>query len=746
MQVLHPTIKALGVALLVALVAPGAAAAQAPEDRAALERFRDALAEQTDSLSLRRLERAMIDSARTDRSNILLHLRLGFVALRLGEVASQRHYDDAASEFQWAIDLKPDWPYPWFGMGLAEYGIGDSQVSIVAGLQSMLGKDALSRSALAFAKSAEVDPAFAFGLSELAATALRQRVNIKLGVALDALRRSASTAAGGNPAVLLARGRVEREAGDMDSALAAFRAYTATGSNRALGLLEVARTRLQSGELEGQVAYYEGAASDDSAAVAGYRADLSLIAPDSVMKEFDAARGQDRAAMLRTFWSTRDDADLRDRGERLAEHYRRYFYARKNFFLATTNRHYDIVERYRSGSPDFDDRGVIYIRHGAPSARASFQAPDVAANESWRYGRADGDLVFHFIAREDVQDYKLVESVFDVLGFGNTVLLQGSGDDATLGARAEELIVSRQEISPMYGRLQRGSRVSAARYQQEERRLGRESMKLGTTTDSHELSFGRELKARTEVLAVGRDGNGTLVQITYAIPGSSLEPVRVSRGMLYSVRLRFAALDSAGAVVAMVDTTRRFVSAEPVPAGENLVGRVAVAVPPGHFTYRLALQQGEDAGLVLPRDTVRVGAPAAESGLRLSDLVIGSRAANLVWQPATGDSVFFNPLHTFRPQDELMLYYEIGGIPAGQAYTTEVVVKRGSGGGGLLRKIFGGGGAAMTLRYQDEATDAGVQRSIGLQRLKPGTYTLEVSVSDGNRKDRRSQQFVVTER
>ncbi len=37
------------------------------------------------------------------------HLRLGFLALRLGDLAGGAgHYDDAASEFQWAIDLQPD--------------------------------------------------------------------------------------------------------------------------------------------------------------------------------------------------------------------------------------------------------------------------------------------------------------------------------------------------------------------------------------------------------------------------------------------------------------------------------------------------------------------------------------------------------------------------------------------------------------------------------------------------------------
>jgi tetratricopeptide (TPR) repeat protein len=178
-------------------------------------------------------------------------VKLGFVSLRLGELGGHSHYDDAASEFQWAIDLQPTWPYAWYGMGLAEYGVGDSQVSFVTGLKTMLGKDALTRSAVAFAKSAEVDPAFVRGLVDLANTALRQRVNIKLGVALEALRRAAKTPAGSDPEVLLARGRVEREVGDADSALAAFTSYLDSGANRSLGLLELSRTQVLLGSFEG---------------------------------------------------------------------------------------------------------------------------------------------------------------------------------------------------------------------------------------------------------------------------------------------------------------------------------------------------------------------------------------------------------------------------------------------------------------------------------------------------------------
>ena len=737
--------------LLLALLAlpafSRAASAQAPDARAGLERFRDSLDAQTDSLVLLRMERAMIGQARTDRDSTILHLRLGFVALRLGELGGKSHFDDAASEFQWAIDLQPDWPYPWYGMGLAEYGVGDSKISPVAGLQAMVGKDALTRSAVAFARSAEVDPGFVRGLVELGNTALEQKVNIKLDVALDALRRAAGTPAGSDPSVVLVRGRVEREAGDPDSALAAFRLYVAKAPDRALGLYELARTRLMNGDVAGQVAYYQGATSDDPEVVSAYRKDIALLAPDTVLADFDATAGDARAVFLMNFWSRRDRRDLRPDGTRLAEHFRRFFYSRQNFALVSTKRHYGIIERYRSGSKDFDDRGAIYIRHGSPTARASHSAPDLDPNESWRYSRPDGDLVFHFIAQEDVQDYKLVESLFDLLGFDRAVML-GAGGETSFNSTAAALMTSRERLSPMYSRLMTSGEVSAERFRAEERRVGRRSIELGTTTDSHTLTFERELGVRTDVLAVGRRDGKPLVQLTYAIEGEDLRPVRVPRGLLYSVRIRFVAMDSLGNVVASLDTTRGYIASAPVPLREHLLGRIDIPTVPGRLAYQLSVEQAADAGFVTPTDTVEV-APLQGAWPTLSDIALGTEEGSLAWvRPESGDTVYFSPLRRFRRGEVIRVYYEMGGLRPGAPYTTEVAVRKGKTRGGLLRRLFGGGGTAVKLEFEEQAgIEAGTERGVSTERLSPGSYRLEVKITDADGREAvRSTPFEVVGR
>ncbi len=737
----------LAAVALAACVRP--ALAQEPVDRAALGTFRDSLAQAQDTAALRALERQLIQVARGTRDDPMIHLRLGFLALRLGDLGAPGAHEAAASEFEWARDLRPEWPYPWYGVGLAEARLGDSQIALVSGLKTMLGKDALTRSALAFARAAAIDPSFVDGLTELGATALRQRVNVKLDVALAALRLAAATPAGKHPEVMLVRGRVEREVGSLDSALAAFRGYLAGGGEPGLGRLEVARTEFILGRLEGQAPYYEGAASDAPAAVAAYRADLAYIASDSALAEFDASAGPARMAFLRRFWDERDALGLRPTGERLREHYRRLGHARRNFVLVGYRRVYDITEIWRSGSTEFDDRGLIYIRHGEPTDRASYTAPNINPNESWRSAKPDGDLLFHFTAVNDVQDFRLVESVLDVLGYRSRVIAANGGllaEDPN--GPAVQLLVSRERLSPLYSRLQQAGRGAAARFQAEERDLTRRSVAEGTTSDSYDLRFRRQLAATTQVLAVAGPDGGSALLITYAVPGSALEGLKSERGTIYPVRIRFVATGPRG-VVARLDTTRVFLARTPVPAAEHLVGQATLPVPPGTWNWRLSIQEGERAGLVTPTAAITVPRMDGEV-LGLSDPILGSATGGIAWRPTPADSVPLNPVRTYWSGEDLDLYYEVAGLLRGEQFRTEIALNRADrpdvdalAPARVLRD------AVLTLRFDEEAAGPLVrtQRTIELRKLRPGDYTLSIIVTDASRRvARRSQGFRVVSR
>ena len=475
------------------------------------------------------------------RDSALIHLELGFIAIRLGELGGRSHFDDAAGEFEWVIELQPRWAYPWYGLALAELGLGDSRVSPVAGIQAMLHKDKLSRSAAALQQALDLEPAFAPALLELSEISLAQRTNVQLASSVAAHRLAAGSSAADRPEVLLARGRIERLAGSPDSALVAFRRYAMVGGDTALALLEEARTLFVLDSLSGQVPYYAGAALDDSVAVAGYRLDIAPIASMTEMEAFDAVSGPARAAMLQRFWTGRDRQDLRVDGERLREHYQRLQVARLNYRLVIIRRRYDTDERYHSGSTEMDDRGIIYVRHGAPTDSATYVGVGACYNLSWRYVRPEGDLVFHFVARDDIADYRLVESLLDIADAGG---IRRIGVNDCGNIPPNQLVQTRLGFSPLYDQLLNASSVNYSQLVNQDRERGIQSIVVGTTTDRFPLTFAAPLELHAAAVAVGTEEQQPLLQVAFAVRGASLRAADTETR--YDLRVRLVALTEDG--------------------------------------------------------------------------------------------------------------------------------------------------------------------------------------------------------
>ncbi|HLG04505.1 MAG TPA: GWxTD domain-containing protein, partial [Gemmatimonadales bacterium] len=596
--------------------------AQSPEQRRGIDSFRDTLLSVTDTLVLREREALLLRSARRMRADAAFHLQLGHIALRQGELGGIRHLDDAASEFRWAAGLEPQWPYAWLGVGYAEYTLGGRLGSRVVPSRDRnlaLARDAFSRSAQAFARAVALEAGFASRLEELARRALREGAPEKVNVFREALRRA--TAGRSRPSrLLLALGRVQREMGDT-AALGTFALVVAGNESRAVGLLELGRTQLLQGDLSGAGRYLARAASDDPVAQAEYRADLAPIASESELVEFDRLRGAPRADFLRRFWIGRDRLELRADGERLAEHLRRLRVARREFLVVMP----DSSER-------FDDRGRVYVRHGPPDERASLTVPGVEPNQSWRY-RLGGGVVMHFVSRPALpaNDYRLVESVLD---------------------------------------------VSDAR----ERELGRQGIRIGTTSDSYTLRFEPDLDAWGAVLVAGGTGAGPAIQIAFAIPGSAVEPATGVTGVVYPVRVRFIAVDPAGGVIASVDSILRIGPPEPAGADRSVVGRLAVPVRPGRLVAHAAIQYGREAGTEFGIDTITV--PAAGAGeLELGDLLIGSRRGRIPVPLSDGSELRLEPGSVVHRSDDLDLAVEVFGLPPGGQAGLEVLIAPGPGRG-----------------------------------------------------------------
>ncbi len=736
-------------AVLAAAAGPSRLAAQEPGDRARLDSLVAFFAPVSDSTALLAMEAARIEVAKQNRDDPMIHLELGILAYRIGEVTpGTKHYDDAAGEFEWASDLRPEWPTPWYWLGRAELAIGESRVIPLENIREVLGVDALSKAARAFARAATVDPTFSRALVDLATTALRQRIAPRLDVAQHALRLAAATAAGREPEVLLARGRVELELDARDSALVAFRGYVVAGGDSGIGGFEVARSLALLGLTDSAVAEYFAAVRGplSPAARALFRTNVAWIATPEELAAFDRLPADSAGRWLRRFWGERDVEDARRPGERLVEHFRRYAYARAHFRLTTRHRHYDITDVYRDSSQqEFDDRGVIYLRHGEPDDRARYTDPYVEPNETWVYRRPppESDLVFHFVAAGHVQDFKLVESLLDAYGFSTAVIFQSRHDVPT--ALLGGLLSSRANISDIYERLADQGTAGRASLLAEERRRGRRAIAIGTTTDSYALRFAHDLHPVVSSFVLADSERHPVLHVLFALPAANLRSYPAPGGVGFPFEFRLVVYDSAYRRVAGLDTLRVFRSPAALPEGSFLTEQLEAPVPPGDYHFHFVVEELQaDAGALVSAEPVAV--PRTDAGFSASDLVLGLQGSGLVLRRPGGD-IPLNPLARFPRDGTVEVYYELYGLPLGATVATRVSVQP-EGGRSFFQRIFGGGRGA-NLEYGTVTDAAGrtrVRQRIVLTGLSPGRYVLTLDLVDGATRQRltRRQPFEIT--
>jgi GWxTD domain-containing protein len=701
------------------------AEAQSGELRVRLDQFRNTLTGITDPHRLRDLEQGLAQAETAPETEAMRRLQRGWVRLRLGTLGDGPSLGRAADDFARATELEPGWSAAWQGRGLALRVEGDRLAADPLNLGKRVGFGPVEDAVESFGRALQIDPLDAVsGLALYEAAALLRDTTRFVSIVLPALRRAAK-AGSRDTALLLALGRAERLVGDPHAAMDAARAYLEQGGSPGLGLHELAWSRFLAGDAAADSAYYAGAALEDSAGAAAYRADLALIAPDSTLRELDQSRGARRAEFLRRFWLDHGRQALRSGCERLREHYRRISFAERHYGLEVNRRYFSDSDMYRSGSDRFDDRGVVYIRYGEPDAHIGTVTWGIQPNETWAYHRADGDLLLHFAANlgGDLHDYRLVPSVTAVGGVDH-----GAADNPA----AFFAFNDRCAIYPPYCKFLSWGPYGRTTILNREHILVEASVNQAVTTEDNQLRFSRPVQATAAAFAVGREEGHELLHLAYEV--SLVAPPDLPAGTVFrrATRVRVNLYDVLGRSVGWLDTTTAllFPGGDPERGIVKGVGRIVMPAPTGQWRYRMALAFDDSTGSVFPSDSISVG-EFDGARLALSDLVLSRGGWGAPWIPAEGDTAFFNPRRRWARSDTIALYHEIYGLDAGAGYTARLVVRRG-------RSV------ALTFRWQGEATGkvTRVTRTLSFATVRPGAYQLEIEVTSPNGEQARSARSI----
>ncbi len=185
--------------------------------------------------------------------------------------------------------------------------------------------------------------------------------------------------------------------------------------------------------------------------------DIKYIVTDAELAAFSAlVSDRKKSAFFHTFWNMRNPTPAGLTNPRLAEHYRRFFAAEKRYeyygfrsdFTNPDRQHYLEFPASFVLNREFNDKGLIYIRHGEPNdsyRTTGASDPGDDPNESWLYYEQANipRMMFHFMMHNSVgNDWRLGTLPTDPAMLNNLVMWDARyqkllGDDQ-LGRRSFE--------------------------------------------------------------------------------------------------------------------------------------------------------------------------------------------------------------------------------------------------------------------------------------------------------------------
>ena len=690
------------------------------------------------------------------------------------------HLDAAETAFERALDADPDAIHALNGMGIYELAKDEQWLVLLESLKKLFNRDHISMGIKSFERALQIDPDFLPARFNLGLAYRQSRGRDNYRRAAQEFLRVAQVDPDYNEVMKLLV-LTYRDAGDMEAMRSAIREAGSEVASRPTMELLLAYSLINAPDStaemvqEGVQAYWRGLTTIETEQDADlFWHDLRAIAPAETNAEFKRLPVDQKPEFIRAYWQRLADQSFVSPDERLAEHYRRLHYVMANFRLdLPERRHYSAIDAYvPSWQTGYDDRGVIYLRHGPPDDTAAFTGPEFERNLSWKYEAADAEpMLFHFVSDEDVRDYKLVRRLSDAVlstntsMAGQTLLDQNAGtllnsgrlDQydarilATQRVALQDLYRSRGHLDPDYDRTAMGLDVQIL--QEEEARLA-EDIEIGTRTQSYEPEVSDPLLYPVYAVPFRSPSGGTEVAFYYALPttGITILPRGSGSEVDYRYQLRVTSTQNPDEIAGRADEEVRIATPQQIPQGPGVMlpGIQRVDVGPGQYHFGLKVTDLNSGRFGVLQGNVAVTGLEGP-GLTMSGVVLATRV-----EPAVDPSnpfvrwgqtkVLPLPSRMFRREQPIYVYYELYGLDAsaGEArYRTTYTLSAREPDRNVVAKFFSSLGELLSgeeekgeityafERSQPAPTDPLLEYvSLDVSESEPGSYLMTVEVED----------------
>ncbi len=455
--------------------------------------------------------------------------------------------------------------------------------------------------------------------------------------------------------------------------------------------------------------------------------------------EYDVYRRLTRAQQKRMFftavWTARNPTPAAPINKRFLEHCRRLTHAESNFWFdgvrswannpdksgyLTYPKVYDLND-------EFNDKGLIYIRHGEPDdiAKTSNRS---TSNESWYYKpRHDrGKLIFHFVIEERVatgNNWRLTPIIAD------RVMLQ---DRVGWDAKLDRLYMALDAAADEDNQGEIHSLVNQLSDESEQ------VVQYAMSTDFHtyEKSVSR-FDMPFVISSLRGFGRKTHVEVYFGVPLSRLDD---GSNQILEFEHGAGIYDRNWQRLARSFEKVRLTPAESEHVHNGIfIQKYDFLVQPGD--YNISFYASDEQESRIGREQVLASIPDLQSSaLALSDPI----PAFDILPTAEGTpfdkgeiTIVPNPTREFSLDEPVFIYYEIYNLSPDEEGETrfriknEMTLEKGDSGG-----IFGflSGGGKKSISIQNERTgrkpDAVEYTSFNVGKLEPGDYRLRVEIED----------------
>jgi len=239
--------------------------------------------------------------------------------------------------------------------------------------------------------------------------------------------------------------------------------------------------------------------------------DVKYIITDQEFKIYQSLNSiKEKIDFFHLIWTSRNPLPASENNVRLSEHYKRIVYAEKYYefdgfrtwFNNPDKLHYFNFTETSNLNHEFNDKGLIFLRHGKASEAIVTVGENIPSNESWLYYETGNSpkMTFHFVLENSAGYWRL------------TPIITNS-----------EMLYDRVSWGNIYHRLLQGDPLERLSIQQEMADESRISVSNGLSTDRY--SWDKKIKPlpipSSFVTFRGKNGK-TILEVYYAL---SLAPL-----------------------------------------------------------------------------------------------------------------------------------------------------------------------------------------------------------------------------